>query len=195
MTKRDYYEVLGVNRNASQEELKSAFRTLARKYHPDMNKEADSEEKFKEINEAYAVLSDTDKRRAYDQFGHAGVNGLTAVFAPELTREALLAAYCRRNVYGTTNARFRLVFTANGNLMGAILKNCPAKEFLISITGENNLKKVELFRNGELYKRFAPGNVNFETGLTVKDFEPDNWYVRATQVDNHVAWSSPIWFE
>lgn len=79
MTKRDYYEVLGVNRNASQEELKSAFRTLARKYHPDMNKEADSEEKFKEINEAYAVLSDTDKRRAYDQFGHAGVNGAGGV--------------------------------------------------------------------------------------------------------------------
>jgi molecular chaperone DnaJ len=79
MTKRDYYEVLGVNRNASQEELKSAFRTLARKFHPDMNKEADAEEKFKEINEAYAVLSDTDKRRAYDQFGHAGVNGAGGV--------------------------------------------------------------------------------------------------------------------
>jgi len=60
MTKRDYYEVLGVNRNASAEELKSAFRSLARKYHPDMNKEADAEEKFKEINEAYAVLSDTE---------------------------------------------------------------------------------------------------------------------------------------
>lgn len=79
MTKRDYYEVLGVNRNASPEELKSAFRTLARKYHPDMNKEADAEEKFKEINEAYAVLSDADKRRAYDQFGHAGVNGAGGV--------------------------------------------------------------------------------------------------------------------
>lgn len=79
MTKRDYYEVLGVNRNASAEELKSAFRTLARKYHPDINKEPDAEEKFKEINEAYAVLSDTDKRRAYDQFGHAGVNGAGGV--------------------------------------------------------------------------------------------------------------------
>jgi len=79
MTKRDYYEVLGVNRNASAEELKSAFRTLARKYHPDMNKEADSEEKFKEINVAYAILSDPDKRRAYDQFGFAGVNGAGGV--------------------------------------------------------------------------------------------------------------------
>lgn len=79
MTKRDYYEVLGVNRNASAEELKSAFRTLARTYHPDINKEADAEEKFKEINEAYAVLSDPDKRRAYDQFGHAGVSGAGGV--------------------------------------------------------------------------------------------------------------------
>ena len=79
MTKRDYYEVLGVNRNASPEELKSAFRSLARKYHPDINKEAHAEEKFKEINEAYAILSDTDKRRSYDQFGHAGVQGAGGV--------------------------------------------------------------------------------------------------------------------
>jgi molecular chaperone DnaJ len=79
MTQRDYYEVLGVSRNASNEELKSAFRTLARKYHPDVNKEPDAEEKFKEINEAFAVLSDADKRRAYDQFGHAGVNGAGGV--------------------------------------------------------------------------------------------------------------------
>jgi molecular chaperone DnaJ len=79
MTQRDYYEVLGVARTASAEELKSAFRTLARKFHPDVNKEADAEEKFKEINEAYAVLSDADKRRAYDQFGHAGVNSAGGV--------------------------------------------------------------------------------------------------------------------
>ena len=56
MAQRDYYEVLGVNRNASADELKSAFRTLARKFHPDINKEPDAEEKFKEINEAYAVF-------------------------------------------------------------------------------------------------------------------------------------------
>jgi molecular chaperone DnaJ len=79
MTQRDYYEILGVSRSASSEELKSAFRTLARKFHPDINKEPDAEEKFKEINEAYAVLTDADKRRAYDQFGHAGVNGAGGV--------------------------------------------------------------------------------------------------------------------
>ena len=75
MTQRDYYEVLGVPKNASADELKSAFRKLARQYHPDVNKAEDAEEKFKEINEAYAVLSDDQKRAAYDRFGHAGVRG------------------------------------------------------------------------------------------------------------------------
>jgi molecular chaperone DnaJ len=75
MAKRDYYEVLGVSRDASESELKTAFRNLARKYHPDVNDASDAEEKFKEINEAYGVLSDADKRAAYDRFGHQGVRG------------------------------------------------------------------------------------------------------------------------
>lgn len=74
-TKRDYYEVLGVSKNASQDEIKSAFRKLAKKYHPDISKEENAEEKFKEVQEAYSVLSDENKRRQYDQFGHAGVGG------------------------------------------------------------------------------------------------------------------------
>ncbi|NJK80175.1 MAG: molecular chaperone DnaJ [Chloroflexaceae bacterium] len=69
-TKRDYYEVLGVQRGASPEEIKKAFRRLARQYHPDVNKEPDAENKFKEINEAYEVLSDSQKRAVYDRFGH-----------------------------------------------------------------------------------------------------------------------------
>ena len=74
MPKRDYYEVLGVPRSANDDELKSAFRNLARQCHPDVSSDPDAEEKFKEINEAYAVLSDSEKRAAYDRFGHAGVN-------------------------------------------------------------------------------------------------------------------------
>jgi len=73
MTTRDYYEILGVPRTASVDDIKTAFRKLARQYHPDVSKEADAEEKFKEINEAYGVLSDPEKRARYDQYGRAGL--------------------------------------------------------------------------------------------------------------------------
>ena len=72
MPKRDYYEILGVARSATAEQIKDAYRTLALKYHPDRNKAPDAEEKFKEISEAYAVLSDDEKRQQYDTLGHAG---------------------------------------------------------------------------------------------------------------------------
>src|SRR5689334_22328284 len=77
MAKRDYYEVLGVAKNATDEDIKKAYRKLAMKHHPDRNQSGDgkkSEEKFKEVKEAYEMLSDPQKRAAYDQYGHAGVD-------------------------------------------------------------------------------------------------------------------------
>ncbi len=74
MSKRDYYDVLGVPRNASKDQIKNEYRKLALKYHPDRNKSPDAEERFKEISEAYAILSDEEKRAQYDRFGHAGID-------------------------------------------------------------------------------------------------------------------------
>lgn len=75
MSKRDYYEVLGVNKNAEQADIKKAYRQLAKKYHPDVSTEKDAETKFKEVQEAYDVLSDSQKRSQYDRFGHEAANG------------------------------------------------------------------------------------------------------------------------
>jgi len=78
LAKRDYYDVLGISKGASEDEIKKAYRSLAKKYHPDVNKAPDAEAKFKEINEAYEVLSDPNKKSTYDQFGFAGMDGAQA---------------------------------------------------------------------------------------------------------------------
>jgi len=81
-TQRDYYDILGVERGASDADIKKAFRKLAQQWHPDVNRDAGSDERFKEINEAYQVLSDPQRRQAYDMFGRAGVGGAGGGFDP-----------------------------------------------------------------------------------------------------------------
>ena len=78
--KRDYYQVLELDRQASAEDIRRAYRSLAKKYHPDVNGAADAEDRFKEINEAYAVLSDAERKAAYDRYGHAGLKGMPMDF-------------------------------------------------------------------------------------------------------------------
>ena len=80
MSKKDYYEILDTSKSASQDEIKKAFRKLAMKYHPDRNKDANAEEKFKEINEAYEILSNPNKRQQYDQFGHSAFSNTNGGF-------------------------------------------------------------------------------------------------------------------
>jgi len=138
----------------------------------------------------YGFVANSDGHK-----GHVGTNGLTAVYARELTREAILDAYRRRHVYGTTNARIRLLFTGNGHLMGDVVANTPNKTLAIAVVGETELKKVELFRNGDLHRRFAPRGRSCSETVEIEDANPSFWYVRATQLDNHIAYSSPIWFE
>ena len=92
--KRDYYEVLGVSRSASATEIKKAYRKLALQYHPDKNPgDKEAEEKFKEAAEAYDVLSNDDKRRRYDQYGHAGVGGGAGGFGGGMSMEDIFSHF------------------------------------------------------------------------------------------------------
>lgn len=130
--KRDYYEILGVSKTATDEEIKRAFRVLAKKYHPDVNKEEGAAEKFKEIGEAYSILSDKNKRAQYDQFGHAafdGPQGGAGFDMGDINLDDILS-----NIFGGGFSGFGSSFSGFG---GSRSKNRPRR-------GEDMLMRIKL---------------------------------------------------
>ena len=140
--KRDYYEVLGVTQSAGADDIKIAFRNLARKYHPDVNKEPDAEEKFKEINEAYSVLSDPEKRSSYDRYGFQGVNtnGMPDYSTMDLSDLFDLFGLGNFGGFGGTSRRSR-----NAPRRGADLNTRLKLTFEEAVFGAE--KEVEITRN------------------------------------------------
>lgn len=143
--KRDYYEVLGVNKNADEAEIKKAYRTLAKKYHPDMNPgDKEAEKKFKEASEAYAVLSDPDKKRQYDQFGHAAFDGGSGGFGSGFDFTGADFSDIFGDIFGDLfgAGRTRGGGQSNGPMKGANLRTSVRITFEEAFTGVD--KEIEL---------------------------------------------------
>ena len=144
-TKRDYYEVLGVNKGADETEIKKAYRALAKKYHPDANPgDKEAEKKFKEASEAYAVLSDPDKRRQYDQFGHAAFDGGSGGFGSGFDFTGADFSDIFGDIFGDLfgAGRTRSGGSGNGPMKGANIRTSVRITFEESVTGVD--KEIEL---------------------------------------------------
>lgn len=135
--KKDYYEVLNINKSATDEEIKKAYKKMAVKYHPDRNKEKDAEEKFKEINEAYSILSDPEKRKVYDTFGFAGLEGQGMKFNGDFN-----------NVFSSI---FEDMFGGGmGDIFGGFKKQ-NRKPFKRPIEGDDIIKNITIGFNDSVY--------------------------------------------
>ncbi len=144
-TKRDYYEVLGVNKSADEAEIKKAYRALAKKYHPDANPgDKEAEKKFKEASEAYAVLSDPDKRRQYDQFGHAAFDGGSGGFGSGFDFTGADFSDIFGDIFGDLfgAGRTRGGGSSNGPMKGANIRTSVRLSFMDAVFGCK--KEIEL---------------------------------------------------
>ena len=164
MAKRDYYEILGVSRDASSEEIKKAFRKLAREYHPDVNPDdKDAEKKFKEIKEAFDVLSDPERRQRYDQFGHAAEEGFAGFGQGGFTGFDDIFGVSSVT-FGTTvrTRRRRLNRAAICGMIGVALEGAAWRRKTINLILPKtmiNVKAAALTGNKtDLYLRRAQGN-------------------------------------
>ncbi len=148
MAKRDYYDILGVGRNASNDELKKAYRQLAIKYHPDKNPgNAEAEEKFKEAAEAYEVLSDPEKRRRYDQFGHNGVSGAGSSGGfGGMDMEDIFSRFS--DIFGGANSGFESFFNSGGSRGARKGSNLRIKlKLTLQEVAEGAEKKIKVKRH------------------------------------------------
>ena len=124
--KRDYYEVLGISRSADKDAIKKAYRKMAKKYHPDSNAgNPDAEEKFKEVTEAYNVLSDPEKKKLYDQFGHAAFEKVLAV--PDMVKVALIETAALTALDSVALAVLEIVIAVLTEVRMAAIRNFISK--------------------------------------------------------------------
>lgn len=182
-TKRDYYEILGVDKNASQAEIKKAYRKLALKYHPDKSDAEDAEEKFKEINEAYQILSDEKKRKTYDQFGHAAFSGASGMGASPFTGGARSGPFTY--TYRTTGENpfegfdfadpFEIfdTFFGGGFARGGFTRHARRPRYSLKIdfmdAVKGTTKEIEI--DGEKHKIKIPAGADDGTRIRFDDFD------------------------
>lgn len=155
---------------------------ISKKRRPDRNAEYLLKKGYQ-----YGLVCNSDGHK-----GNPGTNGLTAILAKELTPESIFEALRARRVYGTTNARIRMVFAMNGELMGSEL-HTPKKNIEIRLCGENQWKVVRVIYNGEVVRQYCPTTKECVLTDQLDDCGDGYFYVKAIQVDNHIVYSSPIW--
>ncbi|MEG0794231.1 MAG: molecular chaperone DnaJ [Bacilli bacterium] len=174
MDKKDYYEILGVSKTASDDEIKRAFRKLAKEYHPDINKNAGADEKFKEIGEAYSVLSDESKRKQYDQFGHAafqnggggaGAGGFGGFDAGDINLDDIL-----NDLFGGGFSGFGGFGRGRGNSSGKSREAGPDSRIVLNLTFEEAIfgceKDIKLELNTTCSACNGKGGFNEKTCKT-----------------------------
>ena len=183
-TKRDYYEVLGVDKKAAATEIKSAYRKMALKYHPDKNKATDAEEKFKEINEAYQVLSDGEKKKTYDQFGHAAFDPASGMggnpFSGGSRQGPFNWSYSSsaggQNPFGNMDFNdpfeiFESFFGGGFSQRGAGFRPRQRYSLAIDFMDAVNGAEKEVEVNGKKHKIKVPAGANDGTRIRFDDFD------------------------